>query len=143
MISRHVIGSAGTVHSNPNGYVSFTVGEPCITKLTSTNYLIVTQGFQQVDVDFGSGIPIVNKEEFYFQLFPNPNNGNFTVYYHLPSLLADFQVIDIAGRVVYRNGSLGLNGSINIDVSYLSNGIYFYQIISNSETKQGKFVVQK
>jgi hypothetical protein len=142
-LSRKVIGSAGILHNN-NYKLSFTVGEPAITKLTNSANTLC-QGFQQgdLDIDTTTGIPVIGNEEFYFKLFPNPNNGNFTFYYHLPSINAEFQILDVVGRVVYKNSIIGVEGSLIIDASYLSNGIYFYQIISNKETAQGKFVVQK
>ncbi len=44
--SQEVISSQGSVYSNSNGSISFTVGEPVITTLTGSNN-DVTQGFQQ------------------------------------------------------------------------------------------------
>ena len=77
-------------------------------------------------------------------LYPNPTSGIFTLSYHLPNsqlyaLQAQFKIYDVAGREVYSQPIINQESSI-INVSGLSNGIYFYQLINKDETYRGKFV---
>jgi hypothetical protein len=78
-----------------------------------------------------------------FSLFPNPTSGAFTLSYHLSTPDAAFQLIDISGRVVYKQIISGTIGKEIIDASALSNGMYFYQLTSATESRQGKVVVEK
>jgi hypothetical protein len=76
-------------------------------------------------------------------VYPNPNNGTFTLYYNLSSPNAELKINDVLGRTVYKQNIIGKEGKQTIDASILSNGIYFYQIRNDKETFQGKFVVDK
>jgi len=73
-------------------------------------------------------------------LYPNPNNGTFTLSYSQLSIPnSQFEIIDVLGRTVYTH-YIYIEGKETIDVSGLSNGVYFYQLINNTETCRGKFV---
>jgi len=84
-----------------------------------------------------SGIPMITNNNN-ISIYPNPNNGNFTISNHLNLSNNELQIIDVLGRVVYKTTLSGDNNSI--DVSYLSDGVYFYQLTNNKETMRGKFV---
>jgi PKD repeat protein len=58
-------------------------------------------------------------------IYPNPNDGSFTLNSDLPSSL--FQIKDVFGRVVY---SLNVKGIQAIDVSTLAKGIYYWEVVS-------------
>lgn len=60
------------------------------------------------------------------KIFPNPCNGNFTISSPFNDK-ANLQILDIGGRVVY-SCVLERKGEHNIDVSYLSSGMYFIQL---------------
>lgn|ERR1035437_6309681 len=64
-------------------------------------------------------------------VYPNPNNGNFTLSYHLSNPNNIFQIIDITGRVVYNTTFSGTEGIQNISTSDLSNGLYYWQLVSD------------
>jgi hypothetical protein len=80
-----------------------------------------------------------------FSLYPNPNNGNFTLEYDLGE--------GILGRVVLYNtigeqvGEYQLNGSagkLSIYNPELSNGVYIWKLYSNAQIiKFGKVIVIK
>lgn len=78
------------------------------------------------------------KEEIvtvYFQ--PNPTHATANLKYTLPSGLthAAVTLVDLTGRVVYRGELNDASGSLLIDVSALSSGIY--QCIVNAENTRG------
>ena len=76
-------------------------------------------------------------------LYPNPTSGTFTLSYHLSTPDAALKIVDISGRVVYKQSFSGTTGKEIIDASALSNGMYFYQLTSASESWQGKVIVEK
>jgi hypothetical protein len=80
----------------------------------------------------------VNEKQVF--IYPNPNNGEFTLSYNLTSSNSEFIIKDITGRVVYKQNINGLSGKRIIDVFDLSNDIYFYQLSNDQETVRGKFV---
>ena len=80
-------------------------------------------------------------------LFPNPNNGNFTLSYNLNNTVGTSKLIltDIAGRNIYSYGLAGNAGKENIRIP-LNNGIYFWKIttgtdILGTEISGGKLVI--
>jgi len=65
-------------------------------------------------------------------LFPNPNNGNFILKGRLPTDLASFELIDMTGRLVYRE-KLQSNGPDSRAISVrLSPGVYCWQLSGES-----------
>jgi len=99
-------------------------------------------------VKYGSvcvtGIDEVAKDDSYIKVFPNPNNGNFTLYYHLTSVKSTLKLVDITGRTIYNQNLNGFEGTEYINVSDISTGIYFWQVVSeNNIVLKGKIVVVK
>jgi type IX secretion system substrate protein len=88
-----------------------------------------------------SGIEEINNRQDQIVVYPNP--ASTILNFHLSSLSQnEFLIIsDIMGTEVHNETLTGSNN--NIDVSKWSNGIYFYQIKNDTETLQGKFVVEK
>ena len=74
-------------------------------------------------------------------LYPNPTSGIFTLSYNsqLSILHSQFKIYDVTGREVYTLSIINQESTI-INVSNLSNGIYFYQLTNKEETYRRKFV---
>jgi len=75
-------------------------------------------------------------------IFPNPNDGMFTLSYSFPSSGIsnyEFGIMDVLGRTVYSQ-SITNQYQTTINISQLSNGVCFYQLTNNQETYRGKFV---
>lgn len=63
------------------------------------------------------------------KLFPNPNNGNFTLAYDLKkNNEATVFIIDVTGKEVYQSTIDNLENTKQINTSYLQSGIYFIQL---------------
>jgi len=84
---------------------------------------------------------IPNKEAI--SIYPNPTSSNFTLTYHLNNNpKASFQILDVTGRKVYATNIIGTDGTQNISISDLSNGIYYWEMISNNGIEgKGKIAV--
>jgi len=76
-----------------------------------------------------------------FKVFPNPNNGNFTIECNTNNKLT-CSIINIRGERVYSNMQHPLNNKINIDVSYLPKGVYTLKVYDDKMVGYSKFVIQ-
>ncbi len=103
----------------------------------SGNFEVAVQNtFGIVENDLGIGISV----------FPNPNNGNFTV-----KLSSDnnntirMQIRNVVGESVYSEENINVNGEFvkTIDFSKYAEGIYFLVIESGNKVATEKIVVQK
>ncbi|MBS1580561.1 MAG: T9SS type A sorting domain-containing protein [Bacteroidetes bacterium] len=75
-------------------------------------------------------------------LFPNPNDGQFTL--ELPQDMSgatDLLVADLSGRVVAQHRLLG-TGRVGVDLSQLPNGLYTLTLRNNEKTANGRISIQ-
>jgi Secretion system C-terminal sorting domain len=98
--------------------------------------------------DSGLGIHELNTQTPSVKLFPNPNNGQFTIQVsglsnYPDGNLESVEVYNMLGEQVYCKFNLQ-NSECNIDLSSQPAGVYFYRIISDSGSLvgDGKFVIQ-
>jgi len=74
-----------------------------------------------------------------FTLYPNPALNNLTIEFEKDEQLINLSVVTIHGQQVLSNEYENTNG-IQLNVSDLSSGIYFAQIITGEASKTVKFV---
>lgn len=72
-------------------------------------------------------------------LYPNPNNGVFTIGFEEVQNNATLSVFDRTGRVVYTNN---VNGNQAVISTNLSKGIYIVQVQNNTEIYTGKLIIK-
>jgi len=73
--------------------------------------------------------PLDISTEEAFRLFPNPNNGNFTVQFEGPtSMESQWQLIDVNGRIVQEENVPKFTESILIDANNFVKGVYFFRL---------------
>lgn len=82
----------------------------------------------------------VNKE--YFNLYPNPNDGRFSIDFASTFVTDNFtvSVFNIIGKTVYRGEFLKENYSNQFDLSHLRPGIYVLMISCNAIVTTQKFI---
>jgi hypothetical protein len=90
----------------------------------------------------------VNNDGLKAQVYPNPNNGNFTVRIETgitAKTNAAIQVLDMNGRMVSQLNTVNNNGLVvaNINNSNLNSGIYIVKYTVGNVTNTIKMVVQK
>ena len=90
------------------------------------------------------GIDELAKDESNIKVYPNPNDGNFTLSYNSQLSILNSQLIinDVLGNTVYHQ-KINNSTQTTIQLNQLTDGVYFYQIRNDKETKQGKFVIEK
>ncbi len=68
------------------------------------------------------------------KLYPNPNNGNFTLNYQLRSNVnADVIIEDVTGKLMYSSKLDSNAKSVIISLTNVRNGIYFVKVMSGKE----------
>jgi hypothetical protein len=83
-----------------------------------------------------------------FKIYPNPNNGQFTVEYTLTQKSkVSIEVLDISGRVIYSqmaaNGTIGKHSEkLNITKDHISAGTYFVKLGIDDVNRFGKIKVE-
>ena len=82
---------------------------------------------------------------FISDLYPNPATSYVTINYDLPAEVtsADVRIVNILGSVV-KDEQMNRNASgMRMDISDLTNGVYFYSIIINGEVYKTKKLIVK
>ena len=107
--------------------------------------IVVSNGVKDTTICFSVGINEI-KTNYYVSLYPNPTSGTFTLSYNsqTPILNSQLKIYDVLGQEVYTQAITNPNQT-TINVSQLSNGVYFYQFTKNNSTGsltsiRGKFV---
>lgn len=80
-----------------------------------------------------------------FSIYPNPNNGTFTISHHLIGENYNLEITDLMGKVVHRQLLETKSNVVQINNHQLSNGIYFITV-SDKDTREKivkKLVIQK
>lgn len=75
-----------------------------------------------------------------FKLYPNPNDGEFSI--DLPTTVDEVQlyIFDVSGKQVYTDFSYSSGDSITL--KNLSTGVYFAKVVSGQSTEILKFVIK-
>ncbi len=77
------------------------------------------------------------------QLYPNPSNGLFSFDLQSPLTDAEIRITDLTGRTVHSQKLSG-SGNRSIDISFLENGLYLYQVAAQGHLlTQGKCTITK
>src|ERR1035437_2238722 len=128
---------SATIHSHiDDGYTNINLGLVSVFPIDSVECYL--------NINTGINSPATNSNSI-ISLYPNPTSGNFTITYHLNNNpKASFQIIDVTGRIVYTTAISGTEGTQMISVPDLSNGIYYWEMITNNGIEgKGKIAVIK
>jgi hypothetical protein len=129
--------NTNTVVNNPTSTVtaaSLTVSSGGISNSTSP---IISNGTTINLLCTNVGIQLSEQINLDFNCYPNPSTSTFTI--QLPSQQSfTLSVIDITGRKVY--STKNASGTIIIDASEFSSGVYFVKAVNERTVLMGKMV---
>lgn len=83
----------------------------------------------------------INEAELIINSYPNPFNDNLTISFNIPSNEShELRIMNDLGQEIFKGNTLNSNGSISIDTSNFSAGIYFLRIANESGDYKSKLV---
>jgi len=92
---------------------------------------------------FNIGIEETDATENVIRLFPNPNNGTFTVVTDPPMHgRVQLRIIDLQGRVLVDQGNDGFSSSVIGDMN-LTPGLYFLETVHDQGRHVQRFIVNR
>ncbi|MBI2258878.1 MAG: T9SS type A sorting domain-containing protein, partial [Flavobacteriia bacterium] len=87
----------------------------------------------------GAGLKLSeNEENTLFQLYPNPNNGTFTLQQEFGNEIG-LKLINSLGSIIYKKESLKQSEKISLS---LDSGLYFLLLENDAEIYQQKMIVK-
>jgi hypothetical protein len=91
------------------------------------------------------GVQYINETTPTFDLFPNPNNGSFTVRLNSDITgTGTLRIIDLSGKEIHRQNfsTVGKNEEFNLNQTQLKQGIYIVSIEVNNAYFRKKLIIQ-
>lgn len=94
---------------------------------------------------FYLSVPEIKNELLQVSVYPNPNNGNFTLEYNLGTQANGVvRIFNMYGQLVGEYSLANSQGKMSISNPELSNGIYIWKVYANDQPlKVGKVVIMK
>ena len=88
---------------------------------------------------------VENTLENGFNVYPNPNNGEFTISFNANVGNVKMEILDIQGRVVYSvlESNVQIGFTKQVSMNEISNGVYMIRVTSNEGQRMIKFSVMK
>ena len=82
-------------------------------------------------------------ENIQLSIFPNPNNGKFTVVTNnIPDVQVFVSIVDIQGKICVSGNYSCIDGSIEIDAEF-ANGMYFLRLNNTISEESCLFTILK
>jgi len=94
------------------------VTEPCITEFVST-------------------LAVADFDTTHFRNYPNPIQNNWTVFSD-KQLIDSVQFYDVSGKIIHTKTVKNIKATI--DLSFLSNGLYFAKVLSDGKSETFKLI---
>ncbi|MGZ3901006.1 MAG: T9SS type A sorting domain-containing protein, partial [Bacteroidia bacterium] len=125
-------GGGATTYTWTNGItngVSFTPSVSNVYTVTGTDALGCTAtATVSLAVSNCTGIDKTQSTVSYMTVYPNPNNGDFTISFPAISVTTYIEIIDNIGKLVHSEIITSENQTVRTD---LSSGIYFIKLLDN------------
>ena len=147
-----------TNNTQNNGIVHWDFGDQMTSDNQNPTHLFLNNGTYNVKltVDNGCGIESKTKsvsislatyinsinDEFANNLFPNPNDGNFTLSIDSKANYEELEIYNSIGLIVYKSNIDIGEKIIKIDISGLSAGMYLIKLKSEKNNSNIKFIKQ-
>ncbi len=157
--SPNLIVVGGSINSSANGSLQWYYNGSVIPGATQANLLYADTGLYTLSVtnSFGcinsstvnittpSGLNTINNYQG-IALYPNPVKNILNISHkNAANIALNIAITDINGAIVYHENEIAINANslVSIDISTLSNGVYFVSLFNNEIKQQQKIVVIK
>ncbi len=118
------------VYSDDTVYCTIVSNAPCASSATATSNTI------NIYANYLGGLSI-NETYNGVKLFPNPNNGSFTLSGTIAGHAVRYEITDVTGKIVYSGIAACINGIINESIDLdgrLVSGAYFMKVVTQVGT---------
>tara|TARA_B110000444_G_C18385103_1_gene386661 strand:- start:268 stop:558 length:291 start_codon:yes stop_codon:yes gene_type:complete len=75
-----------------------------------------------------------------FKIYPNPNNGSFEIQMTNLSAKTEIEILDLNGKIIYKNTYSNKNQNINIE--NISRGVYIVKANQNGYVRTKKLIIK-
>jgi hypothetical protein len=133
-----VVATAGGFGKQGNYKVSWTLGEPVIHTLSSTNRKL-TQGFHQPDVCVSVSTSNLDVKELGLKVFPNPVVDFLYIQHQAVDVQLTGSLYDLLGNQIIPPFELNNAGETTLDLYHSQAGIYLLQIKDKLSNKSAVF----
>lgn len=99
-----------------------------------------------VAIQSDAGINLIESGSGHITVYPNPNNGRFTIQSSVVSGQSSVEVYNMLGEKVYAKYQISQLSNYQVNLGNLPNGIYLYRVISSENVNllgEGKLVIEK
>lgn len=125
-----LIGSAGGLSQNGSLFLSYSMGEPCITYTLSDGHW-VTEGFQQPDKINLTSIGLNSPSEYAYRIFPNPALDELNIESKDIAPFHLVQITNVLGQPMIAEPILAEQKMI-IQLNHFRPGLYFLNILDHT-----------
>lgn len=137
-LHHQTIGALGGSQIKSNYYVSHSVGQSSVVGTSQLNSTLISQGYQQLIFNEYILEPASNLHEVKF--YPNPFSTHLTFELSLDYENIQITIIDINGRIVFRNTKSSANQSLVLNIPFLSDSEYIITLTALNFYYQTKII---
>ena len=127
-----LIGSGGGLSQNGSLFLTYSIGEPCISYTLSDGHW-VTEGFQQPDKINLTSLEITTMSAYTFKIFPNPVIHELLIETTDPAAWQVNQIVNVLGQPLLASPIVA-EGNLRIAVTHLIPGLYRLSILDHTST---------
>ena len=127
-----LIGSGGGLSQNGSLFLSYSMGEPCISYTSSDGYWI-TEGFQQPGKINLTAVEIPSTSKYTFSIYPNPVASTIHIESTDPAPWQLVQIVNVLGQPLLA-APIVAEGNMRLDLTHLIPGLYRLSILDHTST---------
>jgi hypothetical protein len=125
LIGQELLSTGGTFYENSSGSLSYSIGE-IVSETTSNNSSILTQGFQQSNLEESTINETINSNVI---ISPNPADNYLEIIGLDEKFFGDLLILDISGKIVFKQ-ELNVESTGIIQINQLKPANYFVYLIN-------------
>lgn len=93
-----------------------------------------------IDVALSNEKPILSNDKL--RIYPNPNNGKFTIENRNGLEINAVEIFDVSGRLITKNKLSSPSNKTNINLNHVDSGVYFVKIHVYGTTSTRRIIIE-